>query len=61
MRASVHITLPNLSKDKIAFQALAEKFNLQIRGVHGEHSESVDGVYDISNKIRLGRSEKDLV
>jgi len=44
-----------------AFQALAEKFNLQIRGIHGEHSESVDGVYDISNKIRLGRSEKDLV
>ena len=61
MRASVHIKLQNLSKDKIAFQALAEKFNLQIRGVHGEHSESVDGVYDISNKIRLGRSEKDLV
>ena len=61
MRASVHIKLPNLSKDKIAFHALAEKFNLQIRGIHGEHSESVDGVYDISNKIRLGRSEKDLV
>lgn len=31
--------------------------NLQVRGIHGEHSESVGGVYDISNKARLGLSE----
>jgi len=34
---------------------------VQIRGIHGEHSESTEPVYDISNKRRLGRSEKDLV
>jgi protein-arginine kinase len=34
---------------------------VQIRGIHGEHSETVDATYDISNKRRLGRSEKDLV
>ncbi len=34
---------------------------MQIRGTHGEHSESTDGIFDISNKRRLGRSEKDLV
>ena len=34
---------------------------MQIRGIHGEHSESTDATYDISNKRRLGRSEKDLV
>ena len=34
---------------------------MQIRGIHGEHSESSDGTYDISNKRRLGRSERELV
>ena len=34
---------------------------MQIRGIHGEHTETDDGVFDISNKRRLGRSEKDLV
>ena len=32
-----------------------------MRGIHGEHSESADHVYDISNRRRLGRSEVDLV
>ena len=40
---------------------IADIFNLQIRGIHGEHSESADHVYDISNKQRLGRSEIQLV
>lgn len=31
------------------------------QGVQGEHSESVGGVYDISNKIRVGRTEWDLI
>lgn len=61
MRASVHIKLPKLSKDMAAFQAIADKYYVQIRGIHGEHSESSDATYDISNKRRLGRSEKDLV
>lgn len=26
-------------------------------GIHGEHSDSVGGVYDISNKRRMGLSE----
>ena len=30
---------------------------LQIRGIHGEHSETEGGVYDISNKARLGLTE----
>ncbi|VDK51442.1 unnamed protein product [Anisakis simplex] len=33
----------------------------QIRGIHGEHSESADGVYDISNKARLGLTEFEAV
>jgi protein-arginine kinase len=34
---------------------------VQIRGAHGEHTETDDHIYDISNKRRLGRSEVDLV
>jgi len=34
---------------------------VQIRGIHGEHTETDDGIYDISNKRRLGRSERELV
>jgi len=30
---------------------------LQIRGIHGEHSDSEGGVYDVSNKARLGLTE----
>jgi arginine kinase len=61
MRASVHIKLPKLSKDMAAFQAIADKYHVQIRGTHGEHTETNDGTYDISNKRRLGFGEVDLV
>jgi len=61
MRGSVHIKLPKLSKQKDQFQAIADKYHVQIRGIHGEHSESDDGTYDISNKRRLGMGEAALV
>ena len=61
LRASVHIKLPYLAKNKEAFNKIADQFYVQIRGIHGEHTETDDGVFDISNKRRLGRSEKDLV
>lgn len=34
---------------------------MQIRGAHGEHTETDDHIYDISNRRRLGRSEVELV
>merc|ERR1719498_1511190 len=61
LRASVHIKLPLLGKQKEKFNAIADKYYVQIRGIHGEHTETDDGVYDISNRRRLGRSEVDLV
>jgi creatine kinase/arginine kinase len=61
LRASVHIKLPHLSKNKAKFNEIADKYYVQIRGIHGEHTETDDGVFDISNKRRLGRSERDLV
>ena len=57
LRASVLIYLPLLGQQTDAFQAIADKFYVQIRGAHGEHSETNDFLYDISNKRRLGRSE----
>jgi creatine kinase/arginine kinase len=61
LRASVHIRLPKLSQKWDEFQKIADQYYVQIRGIHGEHSESTEPIYDISNKRRLGRSEKDLV
>jgi creatine kinase/arginine kinase len=61
LRASVHIRLPKLSQKWDEFQAIADKYNVQIRGIHGEHSESTEPIYDISNRRRLGRGEAPLV
>jgi arginine kinase len=57
LRASVHIKLPKLMKEKSKFNEIADKYFVQIRGIHGEHTETNDGVFDISNKRRLGRAE----
>ena len=61
LRASVHIKLPKLMKNKTKFNEIADKYYVQIRGIHGEHTETNDGVFDISNRRRLGRSERELV
>lgn len=61
LRASVHIKLPKLMKNKEKFNEIADKYYVQIRGIHGEHTETNDGVFDISNRRRLGRAENELV
>uniref|UniRef100_A0A6A7G196 arginine kinase n=1 Tax=Hirondellea gigas TaxID=1518452 RepID=A0A6A7G196_9CRUS len=61
MRASVHIKLPKLSADKDKFYKTCADLKLQPRGVHGEHSESKGGIYDVSNKHRIGYTEVELV
>lgn len=57
----MHIKLPKLGAKKDEFEAIANQYHVQIRGIHGEHSESADHIYDISNRRRLGRSTADLV
>lgn len=57
MRASVHIKLPNLSQNRELFEEITSTHYLQIRGIHGEHSSSEGGVFDISNRRRLGVTE----
>ncbi|KAL4506917.1 hypothetical protein ABPG72_001338 [Tetrahymena utriculariae] len=61
LRASIHVKLPLLSKDMDTLQKIAEKNHVQIRGIHGEHSESEGGIFDVSNKRRIGFSEVELV
>lgn len=61
IRASVHIKVPKLAKDYAKLEEVAGKYNLQVRGTSGEHSESIGGVYDISNKRRLGLTEYEAV
>ena len=60
MRASVHIKLPHLSSTD-NFKRICDDLDLSVRGIHGEHSESKGGVWDISNKKRLGLTEVDCV
>lgn len=57
IRASVHIQLPKLAADRKKLEEVAAKYNLQVRGTRGEHTEAEGGVYDISNKRRMGLTE----
>ncbi|XP_003738234.2 arginine kinase-like [Galendromus occidentalis] len=61
IRASVHIKLPKLGGDRKKLEEIASRHNLQVRGTRGEHTESEGGVYDISNKRRLGLTEREAV
>lgn len=60
LRAGVHIKIPLLSKHK-DFNSIMDQLRLQPRGINGEHTESVGGVYDLSNKARIGYTEVELV
>ncbi|XP_055704334.1 arginine kinase 1 isoform X1 [Phlebotomus papatasi] len=61
IRASVHIKVPKLAANKARLEEVAGKYNLQVRGTRGEHTEAEGGVYDISNKRRMGLTEYDAV
>jgi len=60
MRAGVHVKLPLLSKDK-RFDSMLEQMRLQKRGTGGVDTASENGIFDISNSDRLGRSEVELM
>ncbi|CAB4061325.1 E2.7.3.3 [Lepeophtheirus salmonis] len=62
IRASVLIQLPFLaSGGQEEFQIVADKYQLQVRGSSGEHTESHDGLYDVSNRERMGLTEFEAV
>ena len=61
MRCSVHVKLPGLADKLPTLRQIADRHYLQIRGLHGEHSESEGKVFDISNRRRLGVTEVECV
>ncbi|VDL95268.1 unnamed protein product [Schistocephalus solidus] len=60
MRASVHAKIPLVSALP-NYKQLCEKYHMQSRGTFGEHTATVGGVYDLSNKRRLGLTELEAV
>ncbi|XP_060656050.1 arginine kinase 1-like [Drosophila nasuta] len=60
IRASVHIKLPSISSEATVVD-VAEKYSLQVRGTRGENSSPDNGIYDISNKRRMGVTEYQII
>ena len=64
MRASVHIPLPNLTKDGTEKQAkaIAKPLGLSVRGTGGEHTPiGKDGTCDISPSARFCITEAQII
>ncbi|MGA8163997.1 MAG: phosphagen kinase [Waddliaceae bacterium] len=59
MRASVHLKLNAIDPKKV--ESIAKKHQLSVRGTHGEHSNVLQGVYDVSNSRRLGSNIETLL
>ncbi|HET8581307.1 MAG TPA: phosphagen kinase [Candidatus Paceibacterota bacterium] len=60
LRASYMAALPKLSQQP-DFKETCKSLGLQARGIHGEHSESEGGMFDISPTQRLGLTEVEAV
>lgn len=61
LRASVHIRLPMLHGEMDRLLETAARYNLQVRGTGGEHTDAVDSIFDVSNKRRIGLTEFEAV
>ena len=62
MRASMMLHLPMLTilKQMGKVSQLAAKIGLTIRGIYGEGSEAQGHLYQLSNQVTLGRTEKEI-
>ena len=63
MRASMMLHLPMLTilKQMGKVNQLAAKLGLTIRGIYGEGSEAQGNLYQLSNQVTLGRTEKEII
>ena len=61
IRAGVHIRLPALNGNKELLFKLADSFNLQVRGTRGEKTDVENYIFDLSNRQRLGITEKQCI
>ena len=62
MRASVMLHLPMLTllKQMGKVNQLAAKLGLTLRGIYGEGSEAQGHLYQLSNQVTLGRTEREI-
>ncbi|MDR1705608.1 MAG: protein arginine kinase [Clostridiales bacterium] len=63
LRASLMLHLPALEASKFISKLVPAlgKFGMTVRGIHGEGSESLGAVYQLSNQITLGKSEQEIL
>jgi len=61
LRASMFVRLEKLGQDVHKLESICGSMGLQPRGSSGEHSATVGGMWDVSNKARIGKSEVELV
>jgi protein arginine kinase len=63
MRCSVMLHLPALSMSGYINKVLEaiNKIGLNIRGIYGEGTEALGNIYQISNKVSLGVTERELI
>ncbi|MCD5326070.1 MULTISPECIES: protein arginine kinase [Pontibacillus] len=63
MRASVMMHLPALAVTQQMNRLIPaiNQLGLVVRGIYGEGSEAIGNIFQISNQITLGKSERDIV
>jgi len=63
MRASfmIHIPLIEMSGQIENLSQAISKFGMTLRGIYGEGSEPLGGIYQISNQVTLGKSEEEII
>ncbi|MBR6185530.1 MAG: ATP--guanido phosphotransferase [Clostridia bacterium] len=63
LRASMILHLPMLTQYKQMgkINQLAAKLGLTLRGIYGEGSEAQGNLYQLSNQVTLGRTEKEMI
>ena len=63
LRASVMMHLPGLVLTQQINRIIPaiNQLGLVVRGIYGEGSEALGNIFQVSNQITLGKSEKDIV
>lgn len=63
LRASVMLHLPMLTTQKQMGKVnqIAAKLGLTLRGIYGEGSEAQGNLYQLSNQVTLGKTEKEII
>lgn len=63
LRASMMLHLPmlTLQKQMGKVNQIAAKLGLTLRGIYGEGSEAQGNLYQLSNQVTLGRTEKEII